>query len=103
MIRSNLRKILIPLSDPAVAEWQTNYMRNQFPFLGVKVPLLRAAVKNLPSADWRIETMLLFEEPEREFHHAAILWAIKHRKEAIPSDLPLYEKLILDRLMRYNC
>ncbi len=95
MIQSILRQTLLPLANQELALWQTNYMRNQFPFLGVKVPLLRSAVKKLPSSDWRAESLALMGESEREFHLAAVYHAIHHRKKALPEDLEFYKKLIL--------
>lgn len=97
MISQQLRTLLVPLQSPEAALWQTNYLRGQFPFLGVKVPLLRKALRNLsPSKDWRAEVKELWQEKEREFHHAAIFWAIAHRKKAVESDLSLYEQMVLE-------
>lgn len=99
MIKSHLRSLLEPLGNPTFAQWQQDYLRNQFRFLGIKVPVLRKAIKEFKkehrSQNWRSEVEALFDEPEREFHHAAIYWAIDHRKSATPEDLSLYKKLLL--------
>jgi len=99
MIASTLRSFLEPLRDSKVADSQVRYLRNQFPFLGVKIPLLRKAVQELkkqhPSSDWRSEVEELWRQPEREFHHAALFWAIAYRKQALLKDLDLYERLLL--------
>lgn len=100
MNSTTLRNLLIPLQNKEAALWQHNYMRNQFPFLGVKTPHLRKTLQDLkkahPSNDWRREVEDLWKEPEREFHYAAIFWAMIHRKGAKEGDLHLYEKLILE-------
>lgn len=100
MLSKTLRTLLKPLQNEEAALWQKNYLRGQFPFLGVKTPLLRKAIAELrkiyPSTDWKEETLALWQEPEREFHHAAIFWAIAHRKLAKPNDLSLYEKLVVE-------
>lgn len=100
MITSSLRKLLLPLQNREIALWQTNYLRGQFPFLGIKTPVLRKVIEELktihPTKDWRNEVQELWKEPEREFHHGAIFWAIAHRKKAEAEDLKLYEKMVLE-------
>jgi 3-methyladenine DNA glycosylase AlkD len=57
---------------------------------------VRELVKTLPSTDWRREIWELWQQPEREFHHAAIFLSLRHRKQAVKEDLPLYERLITE-------
>lgn len=100
MISATLRNLLKPLQNRDLASSQASYLRGQFPFLGIKKPLLVKAIQQLKflysSVDWRRETQELWQEPEREFHYAAILWAMNHRKRATTEDLDIYEKLILE-------
>lgn len=98
MIVRTLYSLIEPHKDPARAEYQGKYLRDQFPFLGVRTPQLRKAVQSLkgiyPSIDWREEVKEFWRQPDREFHLAAIYWAIAHRKKAVPEDLSFYEDLI---------
>ena len=59
LIASSFRSLLEPLSNFATAEKQKSYLKNQFPFLGIKVPVVRKAVKQLaslhPCQDWKAE------------------------------------------------
>lgn len=100
MIGNALRNLLKPLQNGEIAASQASYLRGQFPFLGIKKPLLVKAVQELkalyPSTDWRCETQELWQESEREFHYAAILWAMNHRKRAVAEDLNIYQKMILE-------
>ena len=94
-----LRSELKPKRDATIAASQSQYLKNKFPFLGIRTPELRKTVRMLlrssPSKDWRKEVLLFWKEPEREFHHAAIHWAIHHVDDASEQDLPLFEKLIV--------
>ncbi|PIS03454.1 MAG: DNA alkylation repair protein [Chlamydiae bacterium CG10_big_fil_rev_8_21_14_0_10_42_34] len=97
-IITDLSSKLAPLKDPEFAIWQTNYLRNQFLFLGVKSPLLRKILQKIKKenafTNWREEVQQLITQPAREFHHAAYIWAILHRNSRIESDLSLYTQLI---------
>lgn len=99
LLSQNLRFLLTPIQDPLVAAWQAKYMRNQFLFLGVTTPQLKKAIRSLLQnktiSDWRPEAMAFWQEPEREFHYAAIYWAVHHRSVATEDDLSLYEKFVL--------
>ena len=61
------------------------YMRDQFPFLGVRTPdrrrLMRAALADLPAPD-AVElaavARALWAEPEREFHYSGCDYLISH-------------------------
>lgn len=100
-LAKKLRANLEPFRQAKRAMWQINYMRGQFPFLGVPAPQLRTTLSALkkehPSSDWRQETRELWSEPEREFHYAALQWAIFHARNATPHDLPFYETLAHER------
>lgn len=85
------------MRDAPFAAWQKAYMLHQFPFLGVRSPLLKKAVKTYDAAEWRQEISLLWEEPEREFQYAALQLALLHKKEWAAADLELFEKLICSK------
>lgn len=98
MLHQRLRLSLEPLREVERAKWQSAYLLNQFPFLGVRAPILRNAARAefraYTSVDWRKSTLLLWEQPEREFQYAAIEWALKHKKQWVEADLSLFEGLI---------
>jgi 3-methyladenine DNA glycosylase AlkD len=75
------------------------YMRNQYPFLGIKTPLRREVLKeflaiNPPHKDW---IPLLWKLPEREYLCVAIDVLDKIKKTLEPIDLSLIENCILDK------
>jgi 3-methyladenine DNA glycosylase AlkD len=95
-MKQTIRQLLEPNRNAEIARWQTSYMRDQFPFLGIQAPLLRSILQTLtPSPSWRADVKMLMEEPEREFHYAAIHLAIKMRKETEEQDIALYEEMVL--------
>ncbi|TYP75585.1 DNA alkylation repair protein [Paenibacillus methanolicus] len=89
-------------ADPAVAAPMAAYMRDQFPFLGLKNPervaLTRAflAEHGLPAGE--AELLQVAEElwslPQREFQYTAMLLLEKRLKHAQPERMPLLERLI---------
>ncbi|MDI2586356.1 DNA alkylation repair protein [Psychrobacillus sp. NEAU-3TGS] len=77
------------------------YMKNLFPFLGIKTPerrmLFRALVKEneLPSLNTvQEEVWALFQLKEREYHYIAIELLAKYQKQLTIEDLPFCLKLI---------
>ncbi|MCJ1909167.1 DNA alkylation repair protein [Planococcus ruber] len=77
------------------------YMRNQFPFLGIKTPLRNALLKqqfeeyHLPSTDQLIEEVWkLYRLPEREYHYAAIALLEKRKGQLTLKDLPALRQFI---------
>ncbi|MBP1977715.1 3-methyladenine DNA glycosylase AlkD [Cohnella thailandensis] len=86
---------------PEAADAMENYMKGQFPFLGLKQPERLAltrdflAERGVPAGDeLRSVAEALWELPEREFHYTAIVLLEKRMKQADPSFVSLYEKLI---------
>jgi len=77
------------------------YMRNQFPFLGIKTPLRKVLLKEqfqeyrlpeperLPEEVWK-----LYELPEREYQYAAIALLEKMAKHLALADLLFLRQLI---------
>ena len=97
-----LQNTLEPHRSAEKAAPMTRYMRNQFPFLGLKRPefqtLLRpvlAAVKPVAEEAWLAEAArLLWALPEREYQYTALDLLAKYQKKLTPSSLPLLRELI---------
>ncbi|TQR17299.1 DNA alkylation repair protein [Psychrobacillus soli] len=77
------------------------YMKNHFPFLGIKTPerrmLFRALIKEneLPKVESiQEEVWALFQLEEREYHYVAIELLAKYQKQLTVEDLPFCLKLI---------
>ncbi|MFC4776021.1 DNA alkylation repair protein [Paenibacillus sp. GCM10023252] len=82
--------------DPHAAAAMEAYMRNQFPFLGIKAPKRREIQKELlkehtPTPAW---IQLLWELPEREYAVFATDLLIKLRKKLGPEHMGLIEYCI---------
>ena len=76
------------------------YMKERFPFFGVKAPLRRALLKaEVPAAtswDELVElVMLCFGAPERELHQAALDLLARNSKVWTPDLVDLIEQLVL--------
>ncbi len=89
------------LQDPFIAAQQSAYMRNLFPFLGIKKPprslIQKEVFKAHPVTSERELIRLLnklWELPEREYQMAALDLAYAHRKLWTPEIFPCFEKLI---------
>lgn len=75
------------------------YMKNQFPFLGIKTPLRRELGKRLfqeqgNPEDWEVVVRELWSLPEREYQYIALDLLGKGKKRYIPEDLEVAEGLI---------
>lgn len=89
--------------QPENAEAMSKYMRNLFPFLGIKTTQRRLIFKEICnqnkdeiSKNPRAIALELFAKPEREFHYCAIEILIKHLKENYKKeDIQLIENLIM--------
>jgi 3-methyladenine DNA glycosylase AlkD len=80
------------------------YLKNQFPFLGIKAPervqLTRQFVAEHglpPGAALERTVFALWELPEREFAYTAMFFLEKRMKRAEPERIGLYERLIVAR------
>ena len=85
--------------DPQTAKAMSSYMRDQFPFLGIKTPQRREMVKEFlklypPEKEW---ISILWDLPEREYQYTALDILLKMRKTLEPKDLTLIESFILNR------
>jgi 3-methyladenine DNA glycosylase AlkD len=77
------------------------YLKNHFPFLGIKSPLRKELLKEqfveyaLPEPEqFFAEVWTLFELPEREYQYAAIALIDKMKKQLTTEDFPALLQLI---------
>ena len=77
------------------------YMKDRFPFFGIKAPARRAMQKEhwdeqgLPTlGDLPAIMRSAFGQPERELHYAALDLLVKQARKLGPQHLPLVEELI---------
>ena len=83
-----------------------NYMKNNFPFLGIKTEKRRAIFKSIYEqnkaeikSNFRTIAWELFQMKEREFHQVAIDLLVKeYKKNFVIEDIKLIEKLIITNL-----
>ena len=80
--------------NPQIAAEQAAYMKNRFPFLGLKAPLRRAIQKKVFTPPENLEETLqaLWKMPEREYTYAALDLAVRYRKKI--HHLPFIKSLI---------
>jgi 3-methyladenine DNA glycosylase AlkD len=80
-----ITEALRDLADAENAHWMRNYMREQYPFLGVKKPERQEVFKHLyklhgSSQDWYEVSTELFAMPEREYQYVAMDYVQKAKK-----------------------
>ncbi|MGP7818644.1 DNA alkylation repair protein [Niallia sp. 01092] len=99
-----LKKIFEPNRNEEQAIPMQKYMKDHFPFLGIKKPERSQLVKQffqkseILKDDFQQEFVwALWQEPEREYHYTALDYIGKFLKQLEPSDLPLMEKLIMTK------
>ena len=88
--------------NPENAFAMAKYMKNNFPFFGIKTEERRRIFKEIwkenkeeVSANAREIALALYSKPEREFHYCAIEILIKELKRNYKKeDIQLFEKLI---------
>lgn len=100
-LQRSLTSVLQPLADPTKAYWMRAYMRNQFDFLGISAPGLRAAVRPVlrnfhpaDSAELLAATRPLWNQQEREYQYAAVELLVRHQRLLTVKDLPQLLKLV---------
>lgn len=89
-------------ANPALAGPMEAYMKNRFPFYGIKSPerkaIFKAFIKDhgLPPAG-ELEDVIesLWEQPYRECHYAVVDLLDKMQKKLEPKHLPMLEELIV--------
>ncbi|WP_245697342.1 DNA alkylation repair protein [Paenibacillus oryzae] len=96
---NSLVKVYESHRDPQTAKSMAAYMKNQFPFLGIKTPLRREILKdfmvtNPPNKDW---VPLLWNLPEREYLCVAIDILSKIKKTLEANDIILIENCIVTK------
>jgi len=90
--------------NPQNASFMAKYMKNKFPFLGIKTPLRKELLKQfdkengLPSIEELDEiARQLWQLPEREFQYVAV-GLLRHFSKKVEMDfLSLYEFLITEK------
>ncbi|MFV8466804.1 DNA alkylation repair protein [Flavobacterium sp. LB1P62] len=90
--------------NPENAFAMAKYMKNNFPFFGIKTEERRRIFKeiwkenkNEVSANARVIALDLYSKPEREFHYCAIEILIKELKgNYIKDDILLIEKILVN-------
>ncbi|WP_141430912.1 DNA alkylation repair protein [Bacillus sp. 03113] len=99
-----LKEIFEPHRNEEKAIPMQNYMKNHFPFLGIKKTERSQFVKQffqesgILKSDFQQDFVwALWNEPEREYQYTALDYIGKYLKKLRPSDLPFMEKLILTK------
>lgn len=98
----NLISLLSANANPANAQAMSAYMKNKFPFFGIKSPerallLKQFFIENTPLQYMEVLEIVseLFNQPQRELHYCAIEILAKRKKEWRKQDIDFFEKLIL--------
>ncbi|MFA6915990.1 MAG: DNA alkylation repair protein [Parachlamydiales bacterium] len=91
-------------ADAQVAQGQRAYMKDQFPYLGIKTTLRRElqkeafALQSFESEEELLDNVsALWELEEREYQYAAIELLEKGRKLLTSKTLPFIEKFVRDK------
>ncbi len=91
--------------DPARAAAAAAYLRNQFPFLGIRVPRVTAIAREVtaglppPAGDAEVAAVALrcWELPEREYQHFGAWYVQRHVVRLGPGFMPALERLVTTR------
>ncbi|NQX93270.1 MAG: DNA alkylation repair protein [Flavobacteriales bacterium] len=108
MTKNTYATVLIDLfsahGDPAIAEQQKAYMRNQFDYFGLKSEKRKTlqkeaiAIANKPKKeDLEDQIKLLWENPHRECQYAAQELFVKYVRHLEEADLDLIEWMIVTK------
>lgn len=97
----HLMKSFSSRGDRSIAEQQSAYMRNLFPFLGLKKPL-RDLLQKESFKSYPIDTeqelidviKILWEKAEREYQYAALDLLYRYKKLWSDASFKLFEELI---------
>ncbi len=91
-------------ADPSLKEGMEKYMRDQFPFLGLKSPLRKEILKEvtrpfreLSEKEWPQVAEELWDMPERECQYMAMELFALRKKQLHEGHLPLLEKMIAEK------
>ena len=86
-------------ADPQQAVEMSAYMRDQFPFLGIKTPQRRALVKDFLKTARKAEQVdwgfidACWKRPQREFQYLALDYLHAMEKKLTPTDIPHIRRL----------
>ena len=87
-------------ANPENAVPMSAYMRDQFPYLGIKTPdrkkLSRDFLKKQKDMDWSF-VLQCWEQPEREFQYLAVDYLVKLKSALTPDDIPNLRTLIITK------
>ncbi|MCH5461565.1 DNA alkylation repair protein [Lactobacillus sp. LC28-10] len=92
------------IGDPALSTEMARYMRNQFPFTGLKTPERKRQSKELMTASKKIAIpelltgiVLLFQREEREYQYVAIDLMVANVKRLTFADIQELAKLVTQK------
>lgn len=98
---NDIRKAYEPLKNEANQKTMESYMKNNFPFLGIKksetTPVMKALFKlGLPNTKEAVKALVndCFAQPEREYHYIGMIILNKKEKLFGATDLDYLEQLI---------
>jgi len=99
-----LYKLFLENGNPANAEPMAKYMKNRFPYLGIKTPRRKELLKDFYEENGLPEmqelkqiTLDLWDFPEREFQYVAIGLLRKFTKKWDEDFINLFEQLIITK------
>jgi 3-methyladenine DNA glycosylase AlkD len=99
----NIFEIFYENRDYDTSVPMTKYLKEKFPFLGIKKPERTALSKDFlkerkkdEEVDWKF-IFTCFDLPEREFHYLAIDYMAVVKNLFTPDDMPNIEKLIVTK------
>lgn len=99
-----LKNLFQAYSDPAAAESMAAYMRNQFPFLGIKSSIRRQLQREFyadlglpPLANLSSILLDLWSLPEREYQYSACELLGKFEKKLPPGFIETIETLLITK------
>ncbi|UOO38248.1 DNA alkylation repair protein [Oscillospiraceae bacterium CM] len=99
-LKPDIFKAFYAARNDANAGPMAAYMKNKFPFLGIKTPerklLCSAFLKEMKkdrSIDWPF-IWTCYDLPEREFQYLALTYLETVKKLLVPEDIPALEKLV---------
>ena len=88
-------------ANPAIAEQQKAYMRNQFEFYGIKSTLRKEIQKPFlsakalpPKSELETIVQLIWQQPQRECQYVAQEFVNKYVKHTAIKDIELYEYMV---------
>jgi 3-methyladenine DNA glycosylase AlkD len=102
ILLQNLEQELQALGNSIRAQQQQRYMKSSMPFFGVQKPMVTQVAKPLirhykatDHADYCATILYLFKQAkQREIWHAALDYAMAHKKYIIPESIPTYLEII---------